>query len=297
MTVNIGDNITAASFNSLADRIDDWFSDGCAACSFGDGDQKFGWGGSTISNKIAGDSITAVNFNEMTDRINIGVDIVDGVAGTLSQLVIGNSVKASDYNAIDAKEVSIRALKNTIDAAEVSDHGAKANTRTTDWSTSIDNVCTYTFASFNKARYFFNSGGSLAEYLGGAGGSTGNAAAWIALLSLMGTVIMDLDGTSQTGSGGTPAAIGYYDLTTNYQQIFIQQAAGAYSDNEIIIYAKRNAAGSVIDIRTLLNDDHAGIVDCDITSQYRYRKLDDQSSGAGSLTITAPSSLITNTFE
>lgn len=297
MTVNIGDSVTAASFNSLADLIDDWFEDGCGACSFGDPNQKFGWGGSAVSDKIISDNILAADFNKMIDRINIGVDIVDGVAGNLAQVVIGNNILASDYNNIDAKEVSIRALKNTIDAAELSDHGARANTRTTNWSASIDNICKYTFGNFSKARYFFNSGGAISEYLGAFGGSTGNAASWTTLLSTMGTVIMDLDGTSQTGSGGTPAAIGYYDLTTSWQQIFIQSAAGAYSDNEIIIYAKRNVAGNEIEIRTLLNDDHTGTVDCDITSQYRYRKLDDQSSGVESLIIAAPSSLITDTFE
>lgn len=298
MTVNIGDKVTSASFNSLADLIDDWFSDGCAACSFGDGDQKFGWGGSTISDKNPGDKIQAVDFNEMTDRINIGVDIVDGVAGTLSQVVAGNKVQATDYNDRDAKEVSIRALKNTIDAAELSIIAGTTDARTTAWAATIGNGWRSTFTNFNKARYFFNSGGSLLISVALAGGSTGNAVNWATLFSAMGTITMDMEGTSQSGSGGTPASTkGYYDLTTSYQQIFTQSGTGAYTNNEIIINARRGATGNYIDIQILCNDDHAGTVDGTTTATFQYKKLDNQSSGAASLTITAPTPSIYDTFE
>lgn len=297
MTVNIGDSITAASFNSLADRIDDWFSDGCAACSFGDGNQKFGWGGSTISNKSVGNSIAAADFNEMVDRINIGVNIVDGVAGTLSQLVAGNTIYASEYNAIDAKEVSLRALKNTIDAGELSVGGTTTDARTTAWAGTINDTCNYSLPNFNEMRYFFNSGGAVQVSLTLVGGTTGNAANWATLFSTMGTVTMDMENTSQSGSGGTPSAIGYYDLTTNWQVVFTQAGTGAYTDNLLRIYAKRNASGSQVDFAVELNDDHAGSVDGTTTASYKYRKLDNQSSGAASLTVDAPVLSITETFE
>jgi len=297
MTVNIGDSITAAGFNSLVDRIDEWFSDGCPACTFGDGTQKFGWGGSIITNESAGNSIAAADFNEMVDRINIGVDIVDGVAGTLSQLVAGNTIYASEYNAIDAKEVSLRALKNTIDAAELSVHAGTTDARTTAWDTTINDTCRYTFTDFDEARYFFNSGGSIKISVALVGGTTGNAVNWATLFSTMGTITFDLDSTVQSGSGGTPAAVGYYDLTEIYQQIFTQSGTGAYTDNEIEINARRSASGNYIEIQIVLNDDHAGSVDGTTTATFQYGKLDNQSSGAASLTIAAPAVAIQETFE
>jgi hypothetical protein len=297
MAVNIGNLITAVNFNTLADLIDDWFSDGCAACSFGNGNQKFGWGGSTISNKNIGEVITAVNFNEMIDRINIGEDIVNGVAGALSRVSISNPITATIYNNIQSKEVSIRALKNTIEAAELSIHAGTTDARTTAWAGTINNVIRYTFANFNKARYLFNSGGALLISLVLAGGTTGNAANWTTLFSTMGTITMDFENTSQSGSGGTGGSIGYYDLTTNYQQIFTQSGTGAYTDNEIIIYARRSASGNYIEIYIVLNDDHAGTVNGTTTATYQYKKLDNQSSGAASLAITAPTLSKINTFE
>lgn len=298
MTVNIGDLITAVSFNTLADKIDDWFSDGCVACAFGGPNQKFGWGGSLVSNKNIGNDILATDFNEMIDRINIGVDIVNGVAGTLPNLSIGNDIYASEYNNIENKESAIRALKNTIDAVELSIHAGTTDARTTAWPGTIDDICRYTFTSFNSARYFFNSGGAILISMALTGGSTGNAANWVSLFNRMGTVILDLDTTYQTGTDGAPSAIGYYNLTTTWQQIFIQSGPGyVYSDNEIEINARRSASGNYIEIQVVLNDDHIGTVDGTTTATFQYKKLDDQSSGAASLTIVAPSVTIQETFQ
>lgn len=294
MTVNIGDSITAASFNTLADRIDDWFGDGCAACAFGDPDQRFGWGGSLVSDKGVGNDILATDFNEMIDRANIGIRVVNFPAGFISQVSIGNSIRASEYNDIDAKEVSIRAVKNVIDMGETSIFLGATSTRIPSWISNIDCVAKYDFASFNKARYFFNSGGAVQISLVLTGGTTGNAASWATLFATMGTITMDLDGTAQSGSGGAPSGIGFYQLTTGYQLIFTQSGTGVYADNEIEIYASRSITSDDVHIYVLLRDDHAGTVDGTTVATFRYRKLDDQSSGAESLVITAPVTTIVN---
>lgn len=283
MTVNPGDKITAISFNTLADLIDSWFATE--------------WGGSTISDKSVGENIAAANFNEMIDRINIGVNIVDGVAGTLSQVLAGNKIQSSEYNAIESKEVSIRALQNTIDATELSIIAGTTDVRTTAWAATIGNGCRYTLASAAKAGFLFDCGGALLISVALAGGSTGNAASWAALFSAMGTITMDRENTTQSGSGGSGSVIGYNDLTAIYQQIFTQSGTGAYTDNEIIINARQSASGNYVDIQILCNDDHAGTVDGTTTATFQYKKLDDQNSGAVSLTITGPSTSIYDTFE
>ncbi len=88
------------------------------------------------------------------------------------------------------------------------------------------------------------------------------------------------------------------DLTEIYQLIFTQSGTGAYTDNEIEIYARRSASGNYIEIRILLNDDHVGSVDGTTTATFQYGKLDDQASGVETLVITAPTSVaMQDTFE
>ena len=284
MTVNPGDKISSVDFNTLADAIDNWFSTE--------------WGGSAISDKSVGENILAADFNEMIDRINIGVDIVNNVSGTLSRVSIGSSIKSSEYNDIESKKTSIETNKNDIDIAELSIHAGTTDARTTAWSATIDNGCRYTLSSGAKAGFLFDCGGALLISLALTGGSTGNAINWAALFSAMGTITMDRENTTQSGGGGTGSARGYNDLTTNYQQIFTQSGTGAYTDNEIIINARISASGNYVDIQILCNDDHAGTVDGTTTATFQYKKLDNQSSGSISLIIDGPTSVtIFDTFE
>lgn len=283
MTVNIGDKIASAEFNTLADLIDSWYSTE--------------WGGSTISNKSPGENIAAADYNEMIDRINVGVDIVNNVSGNLSRVSIGNKIKSSEFNAIESKETSIRANQNDIDATELSIHAGTTDARTTAWAGTINDTCRYTFTTAAKAGFLFDAGGAIVISVALAGGSTGNAANWATLFSAMGTITFDRENTTQSGSGGSGSAIGYNDLTTNYQLIFTQSGTGAYTDNEIQINARRSAGSEYIEIQIVCNDDHAGSVDGTTTATFQYKKLDDQASGDATITITAPTVAIQETFE
>jgi len=104
----------------------------------------------------------------------------------------------------------------------------------------------------------------------------------------MGTILMDHTQTTQSGSGGTPTAIGYYDLSTSYQTIFSQTGSGAYTDATLVIEARYGASGAYIEVRITLTPGSGRSVDGTTTITTQYRKLDNQASGAETLTITAP---------
>ena len=120
---------------------------------------------------------------------------------------------------------------------------------TTSWSGVITHVLTIDFGTADAARYFFNSGGQIRFSGSNVGGTTDLSAIWAALLAQMGTIKMDASSTTYTGSGGSITNnIGYYGLTTSYQEIFIHYGTGGayyyYSGTYYSIQVKTNATGS-----------------------------------------------------
>ena len=120
---------------------------------------------------------------------------------------------------------------------------------TTSWSGTITHVLTIDFGTADAARYFFNSGGQIRFSGSNVGGTTDLSAIWAALLAQMGTIKMDASSTTYTGSGGSITNnIGYYGLTTSYQEIFIHYGTGGayyyYSGVYYSIQVKTNATGS-----------------------------------------------------
>lgn len=299
MPVNIGDPILAADYNTLANLVNSWFSDGCTSCSFGDANQKLGWGGSAVSTVTAGDIIYANDFNQLINRINIASGIVDTTSAiaVLIQKFGGDTILASDYNTIEDEANKVIPFQNNIYAFETSIHAGTTDQRTTSWSNLIDCTVRYSFTDFDEARYFFNSGGELLISLDLTGGTTGNAMSWDITLNNAGTIAFDFERTTQSGSGGIPTEIGFYDSTSSYQNVFTQNATGAYAANQLRIQAKVGPSGDYVDIKVILDDLAVGSVDGTTTMTAQYRKLDDQSYLGTSLSITAPSVSMIDTFE
>lgn len=113
-------------------------------------------------------------------------------------------------------------------------------TRTTAWASTLTEVTTWTFASEGDARAWFNAGGALGVSSSRASGtvSTQNTD-WTNLLSAMGDVLMNYNDT--TGSSGTSAGLGFYELTASDQQLFIKYGSGVYASNYFRLDGKVNS--------------------------------------------------------
>jgi len=116
------------------------------------------------------------------------------------------------------------------------------------WNGVLTVISTVQFTSYDAARYFFNARGQIeinSSRTGGTGGSKN--ATWTTMLdnvSGMGTIYFTYNSvvnllTNGNPGTGTPAAFGFYGLTTTNQLIFEKLApSGAYADNKFRIYAK-----------------------------------------------------------
>ena len=107
----------------------------------------------------------------------------------------------------------------------------------------------------------------------------------------MGTISMNYTLTTQSGSGGTTTTIGYYDLTTSWQQIFSQTGTGAYSSTNVTLQARRSILGEYIEINFIITPNTGGTVNGTTTAYAKYKKLDDQTSGGVLLQIDPPSTV------
>ena len=131
-----------------------------------------------------------------------------------------------------------------------------SSTRSTAWNTILYHQVTVSFTTALQARYFFNAGGQIrfSAYRTGTASNTKDTE-WTNMLgnntspSGMGTIAFDytqtstVAGTSAVGRAGTGSAIGFYDLTTTNQQIYITTAAaGVYLENDYNIQARLNTA-------------------------------------------------------
>ena len=297
MTVIQGDAALASDYNTLRGEVNEWFADNYPALAFGNSNQTRGWGGSAASVVSPGDLMTATQMNSLIDICNIGTDVVNNVSGVLSQVVTGNLMTAAEFNAIETKSDLITTNRNDIEAAELSLVAGGSSVKSGLWSF-ISCTFRYTFTDFNLARHFFNSGGAANISGSITGYSTGtgwDGAGFNEILSTMGTITMDYTQTTQSGSGGSPSAYGYYDLPAGggWQTIFTQTGSGVYTDAVLEIEGRQiNSGGgggtAYFELKVSLTPGSGRSVDGTTTITTQYRKLDNQSSGGASLTITAP---------
>lgn len=138
------------------------------------------------------------------------------------------------------------------------------------WSVSATITVTATFTSEDEARHYFNSGGKLRFDLDHPAGSPQDNAWNTILNNYVGTVDIDYTSTTVTGSKGSTAALGYYDLTGSFQAVYTGTDIGdaPYTVNDVLIEARATSIvglnggnGTAIEVRFTLSDDSTGSSD------------------------------------
>jgi hypothetical protein len=319
MTYAKGSNILATDLNVFIGPNDVSTAYATAAAATGKvaalygvgfGDRGYGQTTPTLVPVSAGSAIQASKWVELRTALNT-MATFQGTATTLlppaSEFVAGSEVKAqvpatTSYN-IQAVVDLVDNNRLNANAANMSIvNGSVTSTRTTAWGTaatpSIVSEFRATFASENAARFFFNSGGTLNMSFSHGNTSTPQDSNWNSILSALGTIAIGARGTTRSGSGATPVARGYYDLTTTQQTIFSGSlGSGAYSSNSISITAAvANVAGlnggngtSVI-LRITLTDGHTNAASDSVAATTQvslgYRKAASVLTGIGAPTFT-----------
>lgn len=103
------------------------------------------------------------------------------------------------------------------------------------WNGTIGQTVTFTWDSYDKARYFFNSGGQLHFAASRSGGTAAKDLNWSSLLNQMGTVKFDYTRTwsADVMPNSYSTSTGYYDLPsdTSFVALYTKYGGDIYSAN------------------------------------------------------------------
>jgi hypothetical protein len=238
----------------------------------------YGYNQSALSlNAATGEAISASNSSQGYKNLQDEVQALAAFTGTSlyssssTDKVAGNSITASDWSNLMEDTKTLFDARLSIPSGSLTTDASGTTTRTAGWGSSstpeITHEFTHSFSSEGHARGFFNAGGEVLFTASRSGGTSGSGAGtigsqntnWTNLLSAMGTLTFNLNNLTSSGSTGTSAGKGFYELTTSFVQMYSKYGSGSYASNYYKIDAKVNSTTNptVVTFRVTFRDDHA----------------------------------------
>lgn len=261
MTYNAGGNIQASDYNTfatIAGGMNELFGDlypGSTTLP----EATYGYGQTPALTALApGANITAADWAALFQNMrNCGTHQGTTTVPPLpaSGPTAGNSVAV--YSSISTLLATLKTNRYNLAVGQSSLTTGTQYSGSGTWASAL----TYTFqanlGSWNNARYFFNSGGFLGVNGSYTSPSTPSEISWSNALNAMS--VLKFDATATTPGTGSPTAVGFYNLTTTYQTIYLASPGGAgyYSSSQLLVRAKlSNPAGTngLIDFEITLDD-------------------------------------------
>jgi len=256
-----GDLITATRYNQIQATVSSVLGVGAA---------NSGYGQQLRSSQVAAtQTITATHMNLLrSDMLSTFIHQIGSNSGfTLPLLESGtdlvsdapSGIGKNEYESYPLLANTLLANRNTYSSqALLNNFTLESNrissTRNTPWggdtqSQSVFHEVRVQFASANARRHFFNTGSeirfsaNLTNFPGGAGQAKFNN--WTGMLTGMGVISFKSSTTTNTGSG-TAQSIGNFNLTSNFQTVFIKSGSDVSSDNTYIIKARALDAQTIV---------------------------------------------------
>ena len=241
-----GTRILASDYNAIQSVV---------ATVLGAGSGSLGYGQTVTSSQTAvGAKITAVAWQQLRNDLLAARQHQTGAneSGNLTAPSTGILVREYDRAAYYAYALLVQTNALATPPAGQASLVTLANgTRTAAWNGTLNHIVSLNFGSYAGARYFFNSGSNI-QISGSntnipADGSQAKSNDWATILANMGTITMNYNSTSTTGSGSTAGSVGFYQLTTSPQTIFTKATASpTYSPNQYDILAQVDGTGGIV---------------------------------------------------
>ena len=257
MAYSSGGLIQATDYNGFASSVN---------TLWGTGSGNYGYGQSTTVPTVAAttDTVTATQWATLIARMQSmqqhQSNNTTGVPGqpTAGSIITYLSTVSTCISTITTNRLQTNAGYGTAITT--------SNTNATGWVTSATKTYTFTFASANQARYFFNCGGCVSINLSGTSMS-GNSKStyWSSFLTAgLNNFGLFASGSTRLGTGYTQntflSSQGFYNLTTTptvYLQLTDSPSSADYTSNYLQVLCSVNAGGTVVTI-TLYAVDAAG---------------------------------------
>lgn len=263
MTYTTGQSAAATDLNTFLETVRNVYGTGS-------GDRGYGQTNPALAAVAQGASITAQNWSNLRTAIATSANHQGtSIAALMSNPEVGQTIAANEalaqiITAIDENRLTAAPSSMTLTNA------AHVLTRSSPWSTSISAVVDVDFPSEDAARYFFNTGGELRLKMSHPNGTGRQDSDWRDVFDRIGVIKFAAQTSTTSGSAGSLAPLGYFDLTNTPITIFDGQNIGgsidsAYTANDVTIAAVRRnyvglrgGNGSGIRFTITLTDESAG---------------------------------------
>lgn len=287
-----GDTIAAVDFNNARTNINLLLS-GATDVTLGTytAASTYGWnqGGVGVGAASAGNNVLATGANGAFKDLQDDVQAMCLFLGQSLRTGVGADVTTSTVISATTWSNLMLNIKDCWDnrfspASRTASTDGSA-TRTSAWTNTLTQVSSWTFASEGACRAFFNGGGALGVSASRSGGSTSTQnTQWTNKLSNLGDVWLYHNSTS--AGAGTTSGVGFYELTTSYQQLVIYYGgASPYTSDYIKVEAKVNSTTNptVIDFRTTMLDAGDNVIDASVdgTLTINARRNQPDANGSG----------------
>ena len=221
-------------------------------------------GGTALTAASVGGLVYADNATGGFKRLQDEVQALCAFLGQTVRSGVGTDVTTTDTITASTWNNLMLNIKdcwdNRFSPASTTTSTSSSVTRTTTWYTTLTEETTFTWGSEGACRAYFNGGGRIGFSSRRAGGSaTTQNTDWTNLLTAMGDVFVNHDNTASSGATGTSAGLGFYELTTSYQQLYIKYGSGSYASNYFRLEGKVDSTTNptVVTLRATWYDPHA----------------------------------------
>jgi hypothetical protein len=240
-----GSNITAAQFNELVSLYNAYWQGGSytwdANHNLANSVRQKGWGQPAVIPTVGASTvITAEHTNYLISQINAGLWHIEEDVSTLQvKRSASTSVSATVYNQLDNVYTSVIDTKKfNIDPSSknVTTNLVTTSNSSTPWKENIHSEHKFSFADYNEARHFFNSGGELIVDMSSSTGGTNNPSlVWNIFFDNLGLIRIGANSTTNDGDGdgdtpfnSTGGQRGFYTMTgtTTYHTMYDVVAQG-----------------------------------------------------------------------
>ena len=239
-----GQIVTAAQWNELAQAVNKIWGPteqggGPTADPVRKALLKYGWGQTpTAQIAVAGNKVTSSLWNSTIDIVNISAHNTGALplATNLSRTAVGQLITAQQAQALKVLNSLVDTNKNNLVSARKQFATLGTTSRTTPWKNKISATVNYQFGSFDQARWFFNSGGQLRLHMTASGGSGRGYQSWQTVYGKLGTFVLDVNTSSNTGTYAVSENKGFYDLSSNEILLMTASSAGGISLGSICLF-------------------------------------------------------------
>lgn len=256
--------IDAATYNDYAGIINTIYADTNVGSTI-ETTANFGYGQSSAISPVAiGSNITAAEWTNLFTKItDCGTHQGTNVYPIPSSVSAGSLISAyNDYlttQTLTDVIGKLNANRLLVNVSQLSLIAGPTSPSSPSWVGCLQYNFQIDFGSWDNARHFFNTGGSIV--LSGTGtGSTAEDIFWSGMLTGMGSLKFNWHNTVPVTGPGSNS--GFYDLTSTYKEVYRRSPVNGgiyYSNNYISIDAKLGAvaptSGVVDFIINLIDND------------------------------------------